>query len=246
MILGKNLILAINGTALAASKSCTVSKSQSFIEVASPTDGQWESFIPQKRGWKISANCLIGTFDAYKALDQAWKAGTALTIRFYDTEYNENETGTAYIENLELQANIGSLSQMSVSLRGSGELSTYTSPITVSRSLQQTARFYFNTTGKTYETASYSDSAKIYTGSFTLSKRTLVQISGMKTGNNSMVFLSTNNGIITKAQNAETIYGSDYNAVINVPGKVWLNAGTWYVVESSQNYTTPSYDAISL
>jgi predicted secreted protein len=246
MIHGRNLIVAIDGVAVGGAKSCTVSKSQSFIEVASPTDGQWESFIPQKRGWKISANCLIGTLDAYKALDQAWKAGTALTIRFYDTEYNENETGTAYIENLELQANIGSLAQMSVSLRGSGELSTYTSPITVSRSLQQDAKFYYPTQGGNYSVNNYSNSAKIYTGSFTLSKRTLVQISGMRTGNNSLVFLSTNNGIITKAQNAETIYGSDYNSVIRESGKIWLNAGTWYVVESSQNYITPSYDAISL
>jgi len=246
MILGKNLILAINGTALAASKSCTVSKSQSFIEVASPTDGQWESFIPQRKGWKISASCLIGTMDAYKSLDQSWKNGTALTIRFYDPEFNENETGTAYIENLELQANIGNIAQMTVSLKGSGALSTYSSQITVSRTLQYTAKFYYPTTGGSYATSSYSNTAKIYTGSFTLSKRTLVQIGGMNTGANSLVFLSDSNGIITKAQNAETINLSDYNRVVRDSGRFWLDAGTWYVVESSQNYITPSYAALSI
>lgn len=246
MIHGENLIVAIGGTPLAASKSCNVSKAQSFLEVAAPTAGRWEAFVPQKLGWGITSDCLLATMDAYKTLDAAWKAGTALTIRFYDTEFNENETGTAYIENLELTASKGNLAKMSVSLKGSGPLSEYATAITVSRSLQQTSKFYYNTTGKTYETARYSDSAKIYTGSFTLSKRTLVQISGMRTGNNSLVFLSTNNGIITKAQNAETIYGSDYNSVIRESGKIWLNAGTWYVVESSQNYSKPTYKAISL
>ena len=95
MILGKNLILAIGNTPLAASKSCRVSKSKSFIEVASPTASAWESFIPSKKGWSMSADCLIGTMEAYKTLDAAWKNDTALTIRFYNTEYDENETGTA-------------------------------------------------------------------------------------------------------------------------------------------------------
>ena len=245
MKLGKDLILALSGEPLAAAKSCSIQQSQSFIEVASPTSGRWKQVVPSMLEWGISANTLLGTYAAYNTLDQAWRNGTAVTIRYYDTEYNCNKTGTAYIADIRLEGSVGSLAQMSIQLQGSGELSTYTSPITVSRSLQQDAKFYYNTTGKTYETASYSNSAKIYTGSFTLSKRTLVQISGMRTGNNSLVFLSTNNGIITKAQNVETIYGSDYNAVINVSGKVWLNAGTWYVVESSQNYTTPTYTQIS-
>ena len=107
MILGDNLILAINGTPLAASKSCSISKSQSFIEVSSPTSGRWQSFVPKQLGWEISSDCLIGTMDAYKTLDAAWKNGTALTVRFYDREYNENETGTAYIDKLDLSASKG-------------------------------------------------------------------------------------------------------------------------------------------
>lgn len=246
MKLGKDLILALSGEPLAAAKSCSIQQSQSFIEVASPTSGRWKQVVPSMLEWGISANTLLGTYAAYNTLDQAWRNGTAVTIRYYDTEYNCNKTGTAYIADIRLEGSVGSLAQMSIQLQGSGELSKYAgTAITVTRTLQHTAMFYYNTTGKTYETANYSDSAKIYTGSFTLSKRTLVQISGMRTGNNSLVFLSTNNGIITKAQNAETIYGIDYNAVIKDSGRVWLNAGTWYVVESSQNYTTPTYTQIS-
>lgn len=242
MILGKNLILAIGNTPLAASKSCRVSKSKSFIEVASPTASAWESFIPSKKGWSMSADCLIGTMEAYKTLDAAWKNDTALTIRFYNTEYDENETGTAYIENLELTASNGSLATMSVSLKGSGELSEYAgTAITVSRTLQQTGKFYYHTTSGNYSAASYSDSAKIYSGSFTLTARTKVKI----TGNAGIVFFSTSNGIVTKAANAQNIASSDYSSVLSGNDSIWLDAGTWYIVESAQNYTTPTYTKVS-
>lgn len=244
MILGKNLILAIGNTPLAASKSCRVSKSKSFIEVASPTASAWESFIPSKKGWSMSADCLIGTMEAYKTLDAAWKNDTALTIRFYNTEYDENETGTAYIENLELTASNGSLATMSVSLKGSGELSEYGEAITISRTLQQTGKFYYPS-GNTYATANYPSSAKIYSGSFTLTKRTLVRIAFASTGQSNLVFLSQDNGIVTKAHNDETIYGSDYSRIIKDSGRVWLDAGTWYIVESSQTYATPTYTKVS-
>ena len=246
MIHGEQLQIAIGGTPLAASKTCNVSKSQSFIEVAAPTAGRWESFVPQKLGWGITSDCLLATLASYKTLDAAWKAGTELTIRFYDTEFDENETGTAYIEKLDLVATKGNLAKMSVSLKGSGPLSEYGgTAITVGRSLQHVYKFYYPYLNS-YQTSNYSSSAKIYTGSFTLSKRTLVQIGGMKSGNNSLVFLSNSNGIVTKAQNAETIYSSDYSALVKTSGKVWLNAGTWYVVESSQDYSEPTYKAISL
>lgn len=247
MIHGEQLQIAIGGTPLAASKTCNVSKSQSFIEVAAPTAGRWEAFVPQKLGWGITSDCLLATLASYKTLDAAWKAGTALTIRFYDTEFDENETGTAYIEKLDLVCTKGNLAKMSISLKGSGALADYAgTAVSISRSLQHVGKFYYASSGGTYIVALYSSSAKIYTGSFTLSKRTLVQISGMRTGNNILVFLSTNNGIITKAQNAETIYSSDYSALVNTSGKVWLNSGTWYLVESSQDYSEPTYKAISL
>ena len=245
MILGKNLILAIGNTPLAASKSCRVSKSKSFIEVASPTASAWESFIPSKKGWSMSADCLIGTMEAYKTLDAAWKNDTALTIRFYNTEYDENETGTAYIENLELTASNGSLATMSVSLKGSGELSEYGEVMTISRTLEQTSRFYYHTTGNMYKVAPYSNTANIYSGSFTLLKRTLVQISYVGTGQNNLVFLSKTDGIVTKAQNEETIYTSNNIPVVKDSGRVWLDAGTWYIVESSQTYATPTYTKVS-
>lgn len=230
MILGKNLILAIGNTPLAASKSCRVSKSKSFIEVASPTASAWESFIPSKKGWSMSADCLIGTMEAYKTLDAAWKNDTALTIRFYDTEYNENETGTAYIDNLDLVASKGSLAKMSVSLKGSGELSDIVIPVTRSQLLS--AYYYKDDGSGTYVATPYSNVAKVFGGTITLSERSRIRV----VPNGNTVFISSGSGIINKAQNKQDITTSDYSNVITANTELWLNAGEWIFVESAQNY----------
>ena len=232
MIHGENLILAINGTPLAASKSCSLSKSSSFIEVAPPTAGDWEAFVPSKKSWSMSSDCLLATMDAYKTLDAAWKAGTALTIRFFNTEYDENETGTAYIDSLNLDASKGNLAKMSVSLKGSGELSEYGgTAIQVTRNLLKKGYYYYGQGGN-YWPVTTSGLALIYGGYFTLSGRSKVHI----INNGNLVVISSNNGIITKAQNLEYITPSNYEFASISENTIWLGAGTWYFIESNQNY----------
>lgn len=245
MIHGKDLLLAINGTALAASKSCNVSKGQSFLEVSAPTGGRWESFVPQKLGWSITSDCLLSTMAAYKTLDAAWKAGTALTIRFYDTEFDENETGTAYIERLDLVASKGNLAHMSVSLKGSGALSTYGG---ASISLQLTnmlsMKYYTNGgSGTTYSAAS-GQNAVVKGAPLTLSKRTLIEI----TPGIHLIFLTRNQSIATKVTNSRDIVQADYEFVIDSKQRVWLDAGTWYIVDSTQNniFQPATYYALSI
>lgn len=242
MKLGKDLILALSGEPLAAAKSCSIQQSQSFIEVASPTSGRWKQVVPSMLEWGISANTLLGTYASYNTLDQAWRNGTAVTIRYYDTEYNCNKTGTAYIADIRLEGSVGSLAQMSIQLQGSGELSEYGVPITIGTSQLQVSKFYYATTGGTYTTAPYSDTAKIYGGSFSLAQRSLVRI----IPNGNLVFISSSNGIVTKAYNAQDILSSDYNYVMNAQQQIWLNAGTWYIVTSAQNYSqAPTLTQIS-
>lgn len=243
MIHGEDLILALNGTPLAASKSCNLDKSQSFIDVSDPTDGRWEACVSQKLSWSISSDCLIATLEAYKTLNAAWKAGTALTVRFFDTEYNENETGTVYIEKLSLSASKGNLAKMSVSLKGSGPLSDYEgTAITFTKSLLQDGKAYTFTYNNNYTVQTYAN-GKIYSSSITLTKRTLIQYAT----SGSLMFFSQDNGIITKATNAADILNTDYYSSPRDNGKLWLDAGTWYIVISNQNYQSdPILKAISL
>lgn len=234
MIHGEDLIIAIGGNPLAASKSCNVNKAQSFIEVASPTSSAWESFIPTKRGWKISSDCLLATMDAYKTLDAAWKAGTALDIRFHDTEYNENEIGTAYIESLDLTASKGNLAKMSVSLRGSGALSAGTRAITVSKQplLGGVGHYYVEDILRAAFIVASATNGKAFAGTFTLSKETLARIT---TGGNT-VLLSQNSTLQSKALLGSTIDRRDYSIKVTENTDIWLDAGTWYFVDTNENY----------
>ena len=243
MIHGEDLILALNGTPLAASKSCDIDKSQSFIDVSDPTDGRWEACVPQKLAWSLSSECLLGTMNAYKTLNAAWKAGTALTVRFFDTEYDENETGTVYIEKLSLSASKGNIARMSVSLKGSGPLSDYAgTAITITKQLLQDGKAYTFTYNNNYTVQTYAN-GKIYSSSITLTKRTLIKYAT----SGSLMFFSQDNGIITKATNASDILSTDYYSSPRDNGKLWLDAGTWYIVISNQTYTSdPNLKAISI
>lgn len=230
------MILALNGTALAASKSCNLDKSQSFIDVSDPTDGRWEACVPQKLAWSLSSDCLLGTMDAYKTLNVAWKAGTALTVRFFDTEYKENETGTVYIEKLSLSASKGNLAKMSVSLRGSGPLNEYTGTnIQVKTSVSQLSKFYTEGPLGAYILTDSID-GRVFSGSFTIPKRTLVQI----TTNGNTVLLSDSNGITRKADAGNLITILDYRHQVLSDTRIWLDAGTWYLIETNSEYTTAS------
>lgn len=125
MIHGHDLILstAASGTGLFAyAKTCKVATSTKFIEVCSPTDGQWEDYVPTSESWSASTDCLIATLDNYKQLRAMQDSRTALSIRFFDRDMQIFYKGTAYIKQLELQATEGSLAKMGIELQTTGAL----------------------------------------------------------------------------------------------------------------------------
>lgn len=243
MIHGENLILAINGTPLAASKSCSLSKSSSFIEVAPPTAGDWEAFVPSKKAWSMSSDCLLATMEAYETLNAAWKAGTALTISFYNTESDKTETGTAYIDKLDLQCAKNNLAKLSVGLKGSGKLDYYPATVlNINRITIEDDMHYIYTYNGIFHAVDKEGSA-IKAGDFTLTKRTRVKI----VANNNYLFLSRNEDLLTKATYLQDISATEYEMRIpnNQTRIMWMDAGTWYVVESlDDQLNLPTYTAI--
>lgn len=229
MILGKNLILALNGTSLAAAKTCSIQQSQSFINVASPTSGRWRKVVPAKLEWSVSADCLLGTMEAYNTLDQAQRNGTALTLQVYDTTFGLNKRGTAYIQNLNLDGSVGSLAKMSVSLQGSDELSVYTGT-------QISLTDVFTTNGYAYSeerlgiyVASAAMNGKIVGSTMTLTKQTMVRFAP----NDAIIFISDDPDLHTAAQNLSELHRNrDYKNVYILEDKKLMDAGTYYIVFS--------------
>ena len=243
MIHGENLILAINSEPLAASKSCSLSKSQSFIEVSSPTSGRWEACVPKTLSWSISSDCLLATMAAYETLNAAWKAGTALTISFYNTESDKTETGTAYIDNLNLDASKGNLTKMSVSLKGSGQLDYYPATvidinrITIDEDMYYT--YAYNGIFKVVD----KEGASIKSGDFTLTRKTRMNI----VANGNDLFFSKNQNLREKAIRLQDLTPEDYEMRVfkNETKLIWLPVGTWYIVESlDDQQNLPTYTAI--
>lgn len=59
ILLGKNLIIKSNGTAIAAAKSCTIEVQADDIEVATPGTSKWKTFIAGRMSWKVDVSGLI-------------------------------------------------------------------------------------------------------------------------------------------------------------------------------------------
>ena len=58
---GENLMISVDGSVLAASKSCNVDVDVDTIKVSSPTDGSWEHSIAGRKSWKVTTNHLLMT-----------------------------------------------------------------------------------------------------------------------------------------------------------------------------------------
>lgn len=76
-IKGKNVILKMGGTAIAAAKSCDVNIQADLIKVSSPTDGAWEHSIAGRKSWSASCSHLVTQIS-----DSAAMVGTVVTLTF--------------------------------------------------------------------------------------------------------------------------------------------------------------------
>lgn len=121
MIHGENLTLSLNGTIIAAAKSCSLKFDQSLLEVASPVSGADMMYTPTKCGWSISTDGLCTTMKYMDSL--LWKRTTKYTIAFCDSDLRMTFTGDCYIKSIAISGSIGKIVTYSIELQGSGVLS---------------------------------------------------------------------------------------------------------------------------
>ena len=79
-IKGKDVILKIGGTAIAAAKSCDVNIQADLIKVSSPTDGGWEHSIAGRKSWSASCSHLVTQIASSAAI-----VGQTVTLTFQPT-----------------------------------------------------------------------------------------------------------------------------------------------------------------
>ena len=93
---GKNIILKMNGMAIAAAKSCEVNVSAGTIPTASPSDGAWESSIPGRKSWSASCSHLVK-----EIADSTAMVGQTVTLTFQPTS---DQTFAGIVANPTLQS----------------------------------------------------------------------------------------------------------------------------------------------
>ena len=84
---GNDLILMANGVAIAASKSCSVNTQSDEIEVSSPADGEWKTFLAGRKEWTVSCDYLV----THGSISSVLAVGAIVSLSFnpvYPVRYN--------------------------------------------------------------------------------------------------------------------------------------------------------------
>ena len=124
MIHGRNLIVSLDGVAIAGAKSCRLSISQEFLKACSPTASRTFDKIPTTYDWGVSADCLIPASTLSVSLTDKLIAGTKCMLTFTDGS-GQNRAGWVYVKNCDEAGPIGSLATFSASFESTGELYKY-------------------------------------------------------------------------------------------------------------------------
>lgn len=122
---GKDLIVLVDGKAIAMSKSCTITVNADTIEYASPDQGKWKYYLAGRKSWSISTTHLVkaDTKDATPLKEALARVGKSYTLRVTNSACpNDTVTGKANVTSAKVTATNGNLAQGSFTFKGSGPL----------------------------------------------------------------------------------------------------------------------------
>lgn len=124
---GKRIIIKLNGTAIAASKSCDIQTSAETEELSnfgvSGDDNQWNRVIASKKSWSVTTDQLVLSPQAMSSGLLSVGRMYTLTIHDADAPSTALLSGTAICTKASIRARVGALATGSFSFKGSGPLS---------------------------------------------------------------------------------------------------------------------------
>jgi predicted secreted protein len=117
--LGNNILVYLNGTAIAGTKSNEIQTECDMIEVTNQNSAQWRQYLAGRKNWSVSTGFLVlAAADTKKLLN----VGTTYTLRFRDRAGTSILQGQAIMKQCKISAARGSLATGSFTFQGSGEL----------------------------------------------------------------------------------------------------------------------------
>ena len=120
-IQGNNIIVLMNGTAIAGTKSDELKVDCETIKIASATNQDWEHIIAGRKSWSLNVSWLVlANTDVRKAL----QVGSTVTIKFKGRNATDANglSGSAIIKTCKITAIRGNLAQGSFTFAGNGPL----------------------------------------------------------------------------------------------------------------------------
>jgi len=121
-IKGQDLLISLNGTVIAAAKSCDIEVDCDLPEVSSPNSSEYRSFRAGRKSWRVSVNHLIPTTGL--AVLNVKNVGTSYTLKAYvrDNPSVDSIEGTAFLKTARRTGTWGNLVQGSWIFQGSGDI----------------------------------------------------------------------------------------------------------------------------
>ena len=117
IIHGKNLILKVNGVAVAGARSCELTVQAEEIEVSSASQGRWREFIAGRKEWTMSCSQLVSEIE-----NNADMVGQTVSVSFVVKGTSDYLNGVAIVTQWTCTGTIGNLSQGSFRFRGTGDI----------------------------------------------------------------------------------------------------------------------------
>ena len=115
---GNNLIIYVDGVAVAAAKSCTVTMEVGSIDTAG--SGRTKASMPTVKDWSVKTSVLVTSLNGHFALNGKIRLSVAVVDGGEIT--TDRMTGEAIVTSANVSAAVGNLVQGSFSFKGTGAL----------------------------------------------------------------------------------------------------------------------------
>lgn len=121
-IKGNDLIISLNGTAIAAAKSCDIQTGCELKEISSPSSATYRAYKAGRKTWRVTVNFLVNTTGL--GVLTMKNIGTAYTLKAYirNNPVVDSLQGTAILLETHVTGAWGSLMQGSWVFQGSGDI----------------------------------------------------------------------------------------------------------------------------
>lgn len=122
VIKGNDLIISLDGVAIAGAKECVIEVDSDFKEVSSPDSGKYRTYKPGRKSWSVRVNSLVPDNDT--VCSRLLKAGNLYDISMYvrnNAEFDRID-GEAYLQHADVSGSRGGLVTGSWVFLGNGAI----------------------------------------------------------------------------------------------------------------------------